>query len=656
MTESSPEQSPAGYTIRTAEELPDFVNLLNLSTNQVSIPSFKNNREGKPDDWIHIKGFSSVERHKSVFEEFPIEEFERDGSIIIEPVYPSFDIQNETARRIGIPHKQDRSLLVIPAFGTQRFTRFLLDQYDYLPWTRRNLATVRRVSQSQSKTPWYITYYFYGWLLFFGLFFFMAVGSRSEDPLPLVAWQYFLSAVGVYLLAGIMGFIILRQKEGELGRFSNLVALILSAALPIGTVMYFYSGVANLIATDIMSLAVLGRGVQLFLILLASLLPGLMYFQFERQRVDAIRDRFFQEIMQLNPNVVTREDARISYGSLVDEISGVVGATNRQYALLSFGLPILLATWLIALGWIFALDPFRPVQAADHSQLFTYLMPASSALNYAFLGAYFFALNLVFRRYARGDLVPKAYNHITVRILSSLIVVWVIGLLPFVNRLPPAYMLMLAFLVGMFPESGVAFIQDLARKKFIGKIFPSLQEKHPITDLEGINLYDRVRLLEEGVESVENLVHFNPIELLLRTRMPLPRLIDLVDQAILYLHVRGESEEASVHQANLRILRKYGIRTATDLIRLAETFREDAQKLDSLLNLLSANADSGSPRLVSILQTIKQNVWINYLMHWRDTNEARDKVYQLEDFYAQIVVEEGSGEMKLAAIPSASPD
>lgn len=68
-----------------------------------------------------------------------------------------------------------------------------------------------------------------------------------------------------------------------------------------------------------------------------------------------------------------------------------------------------------------------------------------------------------------------------------------------------------------------------------------------MTKPEGINLYHRARLMEEGVENIENLAHHDLVDLILRTRIPVSVLIDWVDQAILYLHTYssgGENEQS----------------------------------------------------------------------------------------------------------------
>ena len=81
-------------------------------------------------------------------------------------------------------------------------------------------------------------------------------------------------------------------------------------------------------------------------------------------------------------------------------------------------LPVLISTLLITLGWMLVLLPVGPVEEVrspgDLQRLFD---PSRTAFNYGFLGTYFFALNMVFRRYVRADLTPKAYSHITLRLL-----------------------------------------------------------------------------------------------------------------------------------------------------------------------------------------------------------------------------------------------
>ena len=93
----------------------------------------------------------------------------------------------------------------------------------------------------------------------------------------------------------------------------------------------------------------------------------------------------------------------------------------------------------------------------------------------------------------------------------------------------------------MLPETFLLRLQELARtfvgQKVVGKkgqsLVPLIYEPHPLTNLEGIDIYDRARLTDEGVTNIEGLAHHDFVDLLMKTRIPVPRLIDWVDQAIL---------------------------------------------------------------------------------------------------------------------------
>jgi len=213
------------------------------------------------------------------------------------------------------------------------------------------------------------------------------------------------------------------------------------------------------------------------------------------------------------------------------------------------------------------------------------------------------------------------------------------------------FLLILAFFVGIVPETGTAVFQEYLRsQKWLGNLIPSLQEKLPLNSLEGINLYDSARLLEEGIENIENLVHHDLIDLMLQTRIPLPRLVDWVDQGILYLHMvdalateplsaEGEEKPEPCVSA-LRILRKYGIRTATDLEQACEAARardeeamedsKEPKELEHLLGVLDAPGEKVK-RLLVILDTLIDDEWLAHIRHWRDVSRFQDDIYVLDD-------------------------
>ena len=117
------------------------------------------------------------------------------------------------------------------------------------------------------------------------------------------------------------------------------------------------------------------------------------------------------------------------------------------------------------------------------------------------------------------------------------------------------------------PETFLTFLPEVYRAKWVRRLTSDMEEPVPLKNLEGIDLYDRARLLDEGIANVEALANHDLIDLLLETRVPAARLIDWMDQAILPLHARCSP---NLHDA----LRGAGIRTASDLVTVHGEHRD----------------------------------------------------------------------------------
>jgi hypothetical protein len=350
-------------------------------------------------------------------------------------------------------------------------------------------------------------------------------------------------------------------------------------------------------------LTLIGRGLQVLFIAAASLLPALLFFLFDRHRLETLRSRFERHVFRLDSSVQTRADIQAKYGSLMDE---AYGPKSRAAATLQPGtrLPILVATVLITFGWILVL--LNPeVEVVRKSRGMTALFePWDSPLAFGFLGAYFFALGSTLRGYVRGDLRPKAYSYIAVRIVIVVILSWVLGL---TGPDDSAGILIAAFAVGVVPETLLYRLRELPRTGVAGHGLDVLIEPQPLTDLQGIDLYDRARLESEGVTNVQALAKHDLVELMLQTQIPVPRLVDWTDQAILYLHLGGDAKD-------LDVLRSRGIRTATDLRAAhAEAAARSEQAERDFLALLGGR---GEPRLRTIVNAIGDEEWIAALGHW----------------------------------------
>src|SRR5690554_1134941 len=100
----------------------------------------------------------------------------------------------------------------------------------------------------------------------------------------------------------------------------------------------------------------------------------------------------------------------------------------------------------------------------------------------------------------RGSLEPTTFNSIAVRTILVIILGWLIDLVPhpeakFLWSLPDGMVASgLAFLIGVWPDTWLNKLQERLRYSV-----DKLTETHPLTHLDGIDLYDRSRLAEEGI-------------------------------------------------------------------------------------------------------------------------------------------------------------
>jgi hypothetical protein len=370
-------------------------------------------------------------------------------------------------------------------------------------------------------------------------------------------------------------------------------------------------------ATATEYLTFVGRSMQVALISIASLLPALLYFQFDRDRLSTLREKFVHQIFRLDPTMTNQGAIKAKYGRLIDEIYGPERKGRHRKLPPGRRAPVFVATLLIVLGWLFVLLNPEVGAIENEEQLASLLSPRESPVAFAFLGAYFFTLFALLRGYVRRDLRPKSYSDISVRIIAVGILAWVLQV-----ALPDAdYLLVLAFMTGLVPQAALNKIREVylaqgARGLVGGGRAPKkaddplavLDDRLPLTNLEGIDLYDRTRLASEGVTNIEALAHHDLIELMLQTRIPVPRLVDWTDQAMLHLHV-SDNDRAT--------LACYGIRTATDLLSACERAKcrgDDKQK--EFWAILGETKPGRPPRMQVIVDSMSDEEWITNLRFW----------------------------------------
>jgi hypothetical protein len=381
-----------------------------------------------------------------------------------------------------------------------------------------------------------------------------------------------------------------------------------------GPVVFFVMFLASLTAVAAMVL-------KLVLLICAASLPAMLYFLFIAARRESLFNGFTTYLERLGllrrwwiAGPAEREPGKTSLElesvsrrrrrvkSYLDRFGAVYGGVSEQFVagfLLTIEkdtaspsempavvpvdggvfdfptiIPVLGATCLLSLGWIATLPPglppdqlTPPPDGVNFSQWFgKTITPTQSPVVFAFLGAYFFSLQMVIRRFVRRDLGANAYNAISLRILLAVVGVWVAARVfkVFDAHFPEesSTCLVAAFAIGAFPAI-VWQLVTASLKKFppFQMVLPSLTASQPLDTIDGLSIWHQTRLEEEDVESVPNLSTVDIVDLLLNTKIPPHRLIDWVDQAILLTYLGKEDPQNDARDT----LRRYGVRTATAL-------------------------------------------------------------------------------------------
>jgi len=423
------------------------------------------------------------------------------------------------------------------------------------------------------------------------------------------------------------------------------------------------------------------------LVLTACLFPSVLYYLFITTRKDSLCSEFFTNLERLGLLVRGRahstergtdlpetEDGfrlrlltyvqkfEAAYGpldqGLVDDILDrahddprtafvsptTPGQSRRSAAIFSpeAAAPLVICTTLIALGWIISLPPWQQqfslltaVGAAPDPARMSWawaLYPDASPVYYAFIGAYFFGIQMLFRRYVLKDLRTSAYVSLSLRILLAIIGVWVLipaaAALGAEIRNDDSRMLVVAFAIGVFPPVIWQFIQAVFKKLTFASVFlPSLESQMPLSELDGLTIWHEARLQEEDIENIPNMATTSLVDLMLNTRFSPDRIVDWVDQAILYTHLGPEADEAKPSEQRRAKLRAHGIRGASTLVATYEwSEHTDRDAFEKILPPLERST------VRTLVQAVVTNPNLAMILAWRQlaprsTETARDVGY-----------------------------
>jgi hypothetical protein len=270
---------------------------------------------------------------------------------------------------------------------------------------------------------------------------------------------------------------------------------------------------------------------------------------------------------------------------------------REEYKGRDYILPVCFVTLFCALGfWVLFSD--RPpiiltgIYAGGFNHMSTGALPYTHlslvAIGMAILGSYVWSILYIARRLINLDLSPGAYYSIGTRIVLATFVSLTFH--HFTHSMPAEVknemielLPVIAFLTGIFPQRAMQYIQDkLVIFKRLGKGANELS----LDMIEGMNLFNKVRLSEVGIDNAQNMAEANLEELIRKTPFNPRLLLDWIAQAKLYVVVKDQ----------ITSLRKAGVRTVldlcvacdenglTDLAKLSEISQEQLATMYQVIN------------------------------------------------------------------------
>ena len=85
----------------------------------------------------------------------------------------------------------------------------------------------------------------------------------------------------------------------------------------------------DLVDDELAFLTLIGRGLQWTFIVIASILPALLFFMFDRVKLVTLRQSFERGMLRFDPTVSTLSDVRARFGPQMDEVYGRNARTPR---------------------------------------------------------------------------------------------------------------------------------------------------------------------------------------------------------------------------------------------------------------------------------------------------------------------------------------
>ena len=276
-----------------------------------------------------------------------------------EDAEPTWTVRNLTPQPLNLQGRN--AVWVLPAYGRRTLTRSPRLEFDL-----RSEEALGRVEVTEEPPPTPVDY---GPLALWVFLVPIAVGVGSQQG----KWGGWIGgAIAIALPLAWIFAVRVKRKERlrdvlaglaawALQALTFLIVLTFCLAVPAATLYYganlepVVSAVLDGNATSTDYLTVVCRTMQLVLISVAALLPALLYYQFDRDRLSTLRQRFEHQIFRLDPKMETIRDIDATYGRQINEIYGPERSGRSSKLPPGRRAPIFVATVLIMLGWLLVL-------------------------------------------------------------------------------------------------------------------------------------------------------------------------------------------------------------------------------------------------------------------------------------------------------------
>ncbi|HEY3054045.1 MAG TPA: hypothetical protein VGK04_11730 [Thermoanaerobaculia bacterium] len=262
------------------------------------------------------------------------------------------------------------------------------------------------------------------------------------------------------------------------------------------------------------------------------------------------------------------------------------------------------------------------------------LLKSMEGIVFCGVGAYVAVLYYMAGRLYANALSSRFVTTSALRSASAVAVGWVAGMVGIDAVLPNNTTSGVFFLIGLFYNWAISAMRTKALN-WLGAP-KSDNDELPITIVEGIDDTAADLLNEYGITTLQHLVEAEPAELSERTLIPINRILEWMDQAMLIQRVKR----------NIVAMRSSGVRTATDLARIYALAKTDDPTAVDLLKSLAERTALGAPALHVISREFQFNMMLNIIY---DALEGKPLTLPSNHSGGSFADRSGGGNMALRA-------